>query len=337
MRNKLNLKEGELQRILGLHKKAIIKEHKISSLNEELLMEKTYEINLMKRGGNNNWLKTKDKVTKFKVKNYNKDMVEGEVTIKDGNRDEVIPVQFDCKKPDVMDITDDSQIRGSQYRTDEKLKSVIKWYCAGKPKKNRGNESGTSNDSVVGGSKYEQKKDQSLTPIPGGKNIQEFTLYGKGTTIWKKTKKGAITTKDFSSGTYKIGFLCDGYKDYDFIYAKKWFKNKELGSVLKKQFCGKKDINTPDPNSGKNEEGNDGFLAAGTSGTKYSFDFETIMKAIDDTGKCPRTGTSDQAGTSGTSGVQGTSGTQGTSGVGAPVVIQKPTVTKDDFYQWTMD
>jgi hypothetical protein len=56
------------------------------------------------------------------------------------------------------------------------------------------------------------------------------------------------------------------------------------------------------------------------------------MKAIDDTGKCPRSGTSDQAGTSGTSGVQGTSGTQGTSGV-----IQKPTVTKDDFYQWTMD
>ena len=58
------------------------------------------------------------------------------------------------------------------------------------------------------------------------------------------------------------------------------------------------------------------------------------MKAIDDTGKCPRSGSSDQTGTSGTSGVQGT---QGTSNVGAPVVIQKPTVTKDDFYQWTMD
>ena len=337
MRNKLNLKEGEVQRILSLHKTAVIKEHKISSLNEELLMEKTYGVNLKKRlGWNSGGLKSKDKITKIKVKSFNKDMVEADVTFGDGGK---IDVSFDCKKPDIMVIGGDGQMTGSEYRTDEKFKNLIKWYCAGKPKKDRDNESGTSNDSVVGGSEYKQKKDQLLTPIPGGKVIQQFTLFGKGTTIWKKTKKGAITTKDFNSGTYKIGFLCDGYKDYDFIYGKKWFKNKELGSILKKQFCGK-EIETEKQNEKQNEKENEKqnekntFLAAGTSGTKYSFDFETIMKAIDDTGKCPRSGTSDQAGTSGTSGVQGT---QGTSGVGAPVVIQKPTVTKDDFYQWTMD
>ena len=329
MRNKLNLKEGEVQRILSLHKEAVIKEHKMSSLNEELLMEKTYDVNLKKRlGYNSGGLKSKDKITKIKVKSFNKDMVEADVTFGDGGK---IDVSFDCTKPDIMVLGGDGQMSGSEYRTDEKLKYLIKWYCAGKPKKDRGNERGTSNDSVVGGSEYQQKKDQLLTPIPGGKVINQFTLFGNGTTIWKKTKKGAITTKDFNSGTYKIGFLCDGYKDYDFIYGKKWFKNKELGTVLRKQFCGKE---TETEKQKEKEEEKNTFLATGTSGTKYTFDFETIMKAIDDTGKCPRSGTSDQAGTSGTSGVQGT---QGTSGVGAPVVIQKPTVTKDDFYQWTMD
>jgi hypothetical protein len=109
--------------------------------------------------------------------------------------------------------------------------------------------------------------------------------------------------------------------------------------IKKAKACGHKTWKDYQASGWKCEKENEKntFLVAGTSGTKYTFDFETIMKAIDDTGKCPRSGTSDQAGTSGTSGVQGTSGTQGTSGVGAPVVIQKPTVTKDDFVQWTMN
>jgi hypothetical protein len=339
MRNKLNLKEGEIQRILGLHKKAIIKEHKISSLNEELLMEKTYEINLMKRGGNNNWLKPKDKVTKFKVKNYNKDMVEGEVTIKDGNRDEVIPVQFDCKKPDVMDITDDSQIRGSQYRTDEKLKNLIKWYCAGKPKKDTGGgEDGKKTYKQAYDQKLKYDTPQEIRGANGYKMTFTDLKIPAGTIYTSLPEKNGISFKIKSGDKVLFGWF--GCKSKKFSVNKipltdeKKALTKKLVSELCKVADSKKNINNPDPNSGKNEEGNDGFLAAGTSGTKYSFDFETIMKAIDDTGKCPRTGTSDQAGTSGTSGVQGT---QGTSGVGAPVVIQKPTVTKDDFYQWTMD
>jgi hypothetical protein len=335
MRNKLNLKEGEVQRILSLHKNAVIKEHKISSLNEELLMEKTYVVNLKKRLGlNSGGLKSKDKITKIKVKSFNKDMVEADVTFGDGGS---IDVSFDCTKPDIMVIGGDGQMSGSEYRTDEKFKYLIKWYCAGKPKKDR--------DDV----KQEKKNTgYAYTYIPGGKYV--------------------VSNTTVNIPGQNMYFRCDAYKkDYHFKYGKVFHKNETLTKKFKSVFCssnkpsykqeikqtfvsetntkfslgantvwkwkntGKEEV-IPDPNSGKNT-----FLAAGTSGTRYSFDFETIMKAIDDTGKCPRSGTSDQAGTSGTSGVQGTSGTQGTSGVGAPVVIQKPTVTKDDFYQWTMD
>jgi hypothetical protein len=83
-----------------------------------------------------------------------------------------------------------------------------------------------------------------------------------------------------------------------------------LGSVLKKQFCSGKTNDpevpevpeVPDPNTP---------LVSGISGNRYTFDFGTVMKAIDDTGKCPRSGSSSLSGTSGTSGTQGTSGTAG--------------------------
>jgi hypothetical protein len=311
---------------LGLHKQAILKENKI-------ILSEGHKLSLISRNGSNPFLPKTWNLKSFKITKKVGDFIK--VSVVDSDKGEYNNIEINCKNKNILTIktdgfgSDGAQNNGTTYQLGSDLIKLVTEKCSGVKKGNEGSSSSGGN--------YEQKKDQSLTPIPGGKNIQEFTLYGKGTTIWKKTKKGAITTKDFSSGTYKIGFLCDGYKDYDFIYAKKWFKNKELGTVLKKQFCGKKEINTLDLNSGKNEEGKDGLVANGTSGTRYSFDFETIMKAIDDTGKCPRSGSSDQTGTSGTSGVQGTSGTQGTSGVGAPVVIQKPTVTKDDFYQWTMD
>jgi hypothetical protein len=134
-----------------------------SLLNEELLIEKTYDITLMRKGGSNFWLKAKDKITKFKVTDFNKDMVAAEVTIKDGDRDENnIPVQFDCKTPDVIEFAGDSQIEGSKYRTDEKLKYLIKWYCAGKP-----NKKDTEKINQGGGGEgdkktYKQEYDQTL-------------------------------------------------------------------------------------------------------------------------------------------------------------------------------
>jgi hypothetical protein len=154
----------------------------------------------------------------------------------------------------------------------------------------------------------------------------------------KEWSKGNKTSVSFFCAQGK--FYIKGQKDVNFYssaLAKALLKSicsVDPSKVVSKDGVGslkgsEKETDTEEYKNPQSE-----YFRNGSSGTKYSFDFETIMKAIDDTGKCPRSGTSDQAGTSGTSGVQGT---QGTSGVGAPVVIQKPTVTKDDFYQWTMD
>jgi hypothetical protein len=63
---------------------------------------------------------------------------------------------------------------------------------------------------------------------------------------------------------------------------------------------------------------------------KYTFDFDAIMKAINDTGKCAGySGSSD--GTNGTSGTQGTSGTNG---IQNPVPINNK-ISAELYYQIT--
>jgi hypothetical protein len=105
------------------------------SIDRKLLMEKSYAITLKKRDGwNSGGLKPKDVLTKVKVKNYNSDLVELDVTFESGGG---IDVSFDCKTPDVMVIGGDGQMSGSEYRVDEKFKNLVKWYCKGKPKKNQ--------------------------------------------------------------------------------------------------------------------------------------------------------------------------------------------------------
>jgi hypothetical protein len=248
MRNKLNLKEGEVQRILSLHKNAILKESGKNILNEQ------------------------DTKTSYTTKKWN-ELELNTVISGQGTR-------YAINKGTVFSLTD--------------KKGVVR-----------------------------------------AKNTYVYNAQSGPGKEWSKGNKTSVS------------FYCAQGKFYIKGEKGKNFYSSGLAKALVKSICNvdpskvvsKDKVDGNAKNNQELETGNEKntFLASGTSGTRYSFDFETIMKAIDDTGKCPRSGTSDQAGTSVTSGVQGTSGTQGTSGVGAPVVIQKPTVTKDDFYQWTMD
>lgn len=180
-----------------------------SLLNEELLMEKTYDITLMQKGGNNFWLKAKDKITKFKVTEFNKDMVGAEVTIKDGDRDENnIPVQFDCKKPDVIEFTGDFQIKGSKYRTDEKLKNIIKWYCAGKPNK---------------------KDTKKINQGGGGEDSKKEYAY---------TKIKPSSNRDIKIPGGNLYFRCEPYtKQSHFKFNNNFYKNEVLQNRLINNFC----------------------------------------------------------------------------------------------------
>ena len=245
MRNKLNLKEGEVQRILGLHKIAILKESGKSILKEE-----------------NTWTMK----------------VHTDLEQKDG-------------EGPIIKLW-----KGTTFKPSTKIPNSL----------------------------VTTRKVSVQTNLGATANNKSYVIFNCKT-----------------NGFYLIGSTNNVMQKYDYKNSK---KNIWDGTNMKslQKLCSQalevpvRDEVVGNLDNGKEENQNqkDSLVVVGTSGTRYSFDFETIMKAIDDTGKCPRSGTSDQAGTSGTSGVQGT---QGTSGVGAPVVIQKPTVTKDDFYQWTMD
>jgi hypothetical protein len=255
MRNKLILKEGEVQRILSLHKNAILKESGQNILNEE----STFTL--------------KSAATTFEPKGSWSD--------------------------------DDLKLyKGTTFKKSTKIKNSL---------------------------------------ITTRKVTANFVQYGTGGRVYARDNKAFVVYNCKTKNFYLIGSTDENINDRKDLKNDKraiWSSGGNMQSLDK--LCQEsvvrdevvvKPKNNQEPEKEK-ENQKDSLVVAGTSGTKYSFDFETIMKAIDDTGKCPRSGTSDQAGTSGTSGVQGT---QGTSGVGAPVVIQKPTVTKDDFYQWTMD
>lgn len=321
MKNKFTLKESEIQRILGLHKKSILKETKITPINEET--KKSYPITLKKRDGNNSGgLKANDVVTKInKVKNFNSDLVELEVELLDGPYD----VSFDCKTPDIM-VLDGSQTGGSEYRVGPKFKSLIKWYCAGKPKKDKGNEGSSS------GSEEKPSKSYAYTYIPK----QKF-----------KTSEGDMETK----GEY-IYFKCIPYKQsYHFKYGTSLYNNDTLTKTFKKVFCdsNKSSYTTIEPRTLKginvqNENVSMPLLAntkwnwkldssdlkktnedpqktekakncghaswdeykasgwkcnvkqkvrqkirRGTSSETYPFNFDEVMKAINNTGKCSAT------------------------------------------------
>jgi hypothetical protein len=79
----------------------------------------------------------------------------------------------------------------------------------------------------------------------------------------------------------------------------------------------------------------------GSRGNRYTFDFDAIMKAIDNTGKCAGvSGSSD--GLSGTSGdkganvTQGTSGTSGTGGIQNPAPVSNK-MSKELYYKMIGD
>ena len=276
MRNKLNLKEGEVQRILSLHKNAILKESGKNILNEESTFTLNSDVKFKPSGTNPSSNKIRlHKGTTFKVSTKIKNSL------------------VSTKKVLANFPSAASGYFSTSY---EDNRAFVVYNCK------------TKNIYLIGSTNEGAKEDYDINSNKKATWKTEGSMQSLDKLCQESVVRDEVVVKPKTDDEKKEKAKACGHKTWKAYQASGWKCKKE---------------------NKKNT-----FLAAGTSGTRYSFDFETIMKAIDDTGKCPRSGTSDQAGTSGTSGVQGT---QGTSGVGAPVVIQKPTVTKDDFYQWTMD
>lgn len=262
MRFKLQLNEGEVQRILSLHKTAIIKETKILPIDKGLLMEKTYPITLKKRNGwNSGGLSNSDVVTKVQEISSNKDLVELNVTLKSGGE---MRVNFQCEVPDVMVLKlGDGQMDGSEYRVGENFKNLIKWYCAGKPKKGTSGQGGTNQNLT-----YSLKYDRTFT---SKKNKEKTVTLKAGTILTFKPDKGGATFKFgnkfgwFSCSTTNISF---GSKTSRRIYSA---NNEEFTKTLK-AVCKKMGVTIPGVDDGNNNSfGTDGTNnSSGTDGTNNS-------------------------------------------------------------------
>ncbi len=291
---KLNLIEGETQRILSLHKSAVLKE------SRNLINEESYKLTLIKRDGyNSGVLKKNLNTSSFKVTQSNKYYVEGEVKVKEGGGSNF---RFDCKRPQIMTLTTD-QVNGSEYEVNDKLTSVIKWYCAGKPSKNNaGGGKGTSDNNTPNSTKYTLGSEHKLY---ASNNKAVLKVLKQSTMNFYPEKNGATLKATFLSdnktdlnvwyncGTGKFSAknilpvidpttnqtIPAGQKTFTY-YTDKPFREflQKKCEILKK---GSKTETSPD---GTDSESSDGTVytggGGGGNGQTYPFDYQTVANAI---------------------------------------------------------
>jgi len=215
MRNKFTITEGEVQRILGLHKQAFLKENVQNILNEE----KTYTLQnkelffKQKDGGYNSKLKL-FKGTTFKVW---------------------------------------SEVKDSLITTRKVAAQFVGWH--------------TGTVLPGEGTYYGWKDNKAYVAY----NCKTKNFYLIGSTI------GVVnSSKDFANNKYMVFPSAGQTPPLDKLcLTKPEVEDVDVDDIPDEQEVEKKLVDTPkkDPK---------------VKGNKYTFDFEAVMKAIDDTGKCSK-------------------------------------------------
>jgi hypothetical protein len=242
MKNKFKITEGESQRILGLHKQAILKENKI-------ILSEYYKLNLIAASGWNsgeapNVLNLKT----FKVTQKNGDILI--VKAVDSQGSQFDNIQINCKTKDILTIKKDgdgtvgAQINGSTYKPGSDLASVINTACkpADVPVKVV-DEPVDEPVKVVDKPVDEPKKEVNC------KNKNPFNALTDGGLNWKKERQKWVDANCKGTTPCILG-------------------NSKTNSNLRNAFC---DKTWPTDQNNSNIS---------------TFDFDAVMKAIDDTGKC---------------------------------------------------
>ena len=289
MRNKFTITEGEVQRILGLHKQAILEENKI------ILSEAYGGLKLISASGWNSknapktWYLNSFKVIKISGKFLT-------VKVVDSNNSQFTNCVVNCRTSDILTIKSDGdgslggQLDGTQYRLGSDLVAAITKSCSAtnKPKE------GTSNYEKP---KKEEPKKVIDKPVDepkkevNCKNKNPYNALTDGGLNWKKEKRKWVDAN------------CNGTTPCI-------FGNSKTNINLRNAFC---DKTWPTNQNNSN---------------KYTFDFDAIMKAINDTGKCAGSWVSSD----GTNDTSGTQGTQGTSAIQNPIPINNK-ISADLYYK----
>ena len=117
------------------------------------------------------------------------------------------------------------------------------------------------------------------------------------------------------------------FNDYDpekkgtYSGSKLLYYNKDLGEKLKKQFC--QTTSKPKNQNLFGTSNGSKKLRRSDSGNRFTFDFNSVMKAIEKTGKCSKV----------------TPDVETTTDMTTQMVIPKPnnTTSMEDFIEWTAD
>ena len=349
MKNKFTIAEGEVQRILGLHKQAILKENKI-------ILSEVYGLNLINatNGADEKWY-----LKSFKVSKKNGDILTA--TVVDSDDSKFSNIEINCKTKNILTIKSDGtgsyghQHNGTTYRLGNDLVAIITKACSGTNKSNEGSSNLDGNKNTKTSYTTKQWNELELNTYNSGQGfryaIPKGTVFSLTDTKGVlRAKKAALYTamsgpgKEWGKGSEtSVSFFCKQGKFYIKGYKDKNFYSSALAKALVNSICNvdpskvvaKKEVNgtseykskkdTKDkPNNNPNNNPN---VNPKVKGNRYTFDFDAIMKAINDTGKCAGSwGSSD--GTNGTSGTQGTSGTNG---IQNPIPINNK-ISKELYY-----
>lgn len=259
MKNKLNLNEGEVQRILSLHKNAILKESGQKIINEESTVTvKTPELEFEPKGS---WTDNPLKI--FKGTKFKKSTKIPNALITTRK----VSAQFPAYSSAYLSVN---------Y---EDNKAFVVYNCS------------TKNVYLIGSTNEGAAKQNDLKS-----NKKAIWTTGGSMKSWDKLCNEA-TVSDEVVVKYEKGN--EGSSQYE-----KEKENKNLNSYNK-----------------------------GVRGNRYAFDYNAIMKAIDDTGKCTGvSGSSDGTNTGTGTGTNAGSGTSGVSGIQTPAPISNK-ISKELYYK----
>lgn len=274
MRNKLNITEGESQRILDLHKNTILNENQ------------NYTWKLVKSGGSGA-VDKKGTFSSFKTTKKVGNTVKGVFVDKKANYKSGFSV--DCTKPDIITM-EDSGLQGTVLQVGPNSKKIISKKCG---TQNTANIAGGGNESKVNTDGWGKlNKTNGTYTLRSNQPLKASVDFN--TTFPKMIPAGTVVFHDYKKNDSKIILGKTGVVTYcnrnTFIYndGVDDLKNDGLMSTLKGIFCKgdklktwKELTYTPVDNTGdtKGTVGT-GVTTSGGGGQTYPFDYQTVLNVI---------------------------------------------------------
>jgi hypothetical protein len=186
-----------------------------------------------------------------------------------------------------------NQVKGSQYEVSDKLTNTIKWYCAGKPKKDDKKIQGGGN-KPKSNTEGRGKLNKTNGTYTLGSNQPLKASVDFTTTFPKMIPAGTVVFHDYKKNNGKIVLGNTGVVTYcnrnTFIYNDGIddLKNDGLMGTLKGIFCNGDKIKTwkeltytpVDNTGGTGGTGGTGVTTSGGGGQTYPFDYQTVLNVI---------------------------------------------------------